>query len=102
MSRLTKGEKLEIKKLNFEELFFNARKYYNTAEVNFQKVYEFYMMQPNHIEITYCGLRHFYKMSLKHGTAGFNYMKEKTEPYIGHNKVILYYLKQLEPTEDKY
>ena len=44
MSRLTKGEKQEIKKLNFEELFFNARKYYNTAEVNFQKVYEFYMM----------------------------------------------------------
>lgn len=44
MSRLTKGEKSEIKKLNFEELFFNARKYYNTDEVNFQKVYEFYMM----------------------------------------------------------
>lgn len=44
MSRLTKGEKAEIKKLNFEELFFNTRKYYNTADVNFQKVYEFYMM----------------------------------------------------------
>lgn len=44
MSRLTKEEKAEIKELNFEELFFNARKYYNTDEVNFQKVYEFYMM----------------------------------------------------------
>ena len=96
MSRLTKEEKTEIKKLNFEDLFFNARKYYNADEISFQKVYEFYMMQPNHIEITYSGLRHFYKMSLKHGTAGFNYMNDKTEPYIGHNKVILYYLKQLE------
>ena len=44
MSRLTKGEKTEIKKLNFEELFFNARKYYNADEISFQKVYEFYMM----------------------------------------------------------
>lgn len=44
MSRLTKEEKTEIKSLNFEELLFNARKYYNTDEVNFQKVYEFYMM----------------------------------------------------------
>ena len=29
-------------------------------------------------------------------------MKDKNEPYIGHNKVILYYLKKFEPTEDKY
>ena len=44
MSRLTKEEKTEIKKLNFEDLFFNARKYYNADEISFQKVYEFYMM----------------------------------------------------------
>lgn len=44
MSRLTKEEKTEIKKLNFEELLFNARKYYNADEISFQKVYEFYMM----------------------------------------------------------
>lgn len=95
-------EREKLKSINFNVLYNEARLYYNKQEISFLKVYKYYIMQPDHVDITPTTLKYYYKKFLNKNFSSFNfdYKKMMKEPYKGNNKVILYYLNQLE-SDDK-
>lgn len=95
--KLNKRQREQIHNLDFNQLYIDAYKYYNRDKVSFKELFEYYLTLDNHLDVTYNMLYNYYLRYKREQTPdNIRCKQQMNEPYLGHNKVILYYLNKLE------